>query len=137
MSGRTLERQQTIEHTLDEDQKALREIQLIRDQQEMEGLHDRVLHFEESGGIRILSYNEHEKETVFRDPEGKERVDVDEITVDEKNELDAMYDIVEEYEREETNMDDVDILDEPEEEKDIDDCFARDDIDRDDGMEYE
>jgi hypothetical protein len=141
MSERTLERQPAIEHDLADEQAILRQIQLLRQEQEMEGLHDRVLQFEESGGIRIVSYNDYEKETVFRDPEGKEQVDVTEITVDEKNELDNMYDIVQEYEHEEMNMDDVDIPNiEFDDEKDMDDDFGRDerdDIDRDEEMDYE
>jgi hypothetical protein len=132
MSRETIERQPSIEHILAEEQKALREIQLIRNEQEMEGLHDRVLQFEESGGIRIVSYNESQKETVFRDPEGKEQVDVMELSVDEKVELDAMYDIVSEYEEIET--DEAPILGE---EKEIDDAFSRDEIEDNDRDEME
>ncbi|HZY40334.1 MAG TPA: hypothetical protein VFE53_26970 [Mucilaginibacter sp.] len=110
----------------------MREIRLIRNEQEMEGLNDRVLQFEESGGIRIVSYNDYAKETVFRDPEGKEQVDVMELSVDEKVELDAMYDIVSEYEEMET--DEAPIL---EEEKEIDDACSRDEIDDNDRDEME
>jgi hypothetical protein len=138
MNGRTLDRQPSIEHILADEQTALREIQLIRDQQEMEGLHDRVLQFEESGGIRIVSYNDYEKETLIRDLDGKEQVDVEELSVDERNELDSMFDIMQEYEQEEMDMDDVDIPQvEFEQEKETDDVFERDEIDRDDDMEYD
>ncbi len=80
MSERNIERR-SIEQTLDEELKTLHDIQLLRDQQEMEGLNYRVLRFEESGGIRIVSYNEYEKETVYRDLEGKEHVGVEEMMV--------------------------------------------------------
>ena|SRR5580698_6431121 len=127
MSRETIDRLPSIEHILEE-QQALREIELIRDQQGMEGLNDRVLQFEESDGIRIVSYNEYEKETIFRDPEGKEFVDIVEMSVDEKVELDTMYDIVSEYEEMET--DGALVIGE---EKEVDIDFSRDekdDIDR-------
>ncbi|HVW97073.1 MAG TPA: hypothetical protein VHA56_13970 [Mucilaginibacter sp.] len=123
MNRQTIERQPSVEQVLAEEQKALRDIQLLRESQEMEGLNDRVLQFEESGGIRIVSYNEYEKETLLRDPEGNEHVDVEEITVDEKSDLDAMYEIVSEYEDIETQS-----ISEFEDERDLEDGFFRDDI---------
>jgi hypothetical protein len=71
VSERTIERQQSVDYDLAMEQQALREIQLIRNEQEMEGLNDRVLQFEESGGIRIVSYNDYEKETLIRDPSAR------------------------------------------------------------------
>lgn len=133
MRQRTLERQQNIARTSVDDQKALREIQQIREQDEKE-FRDRILYIEESNGIKIVSYNNYEIETLFRDLEGKEQVEIEEISLDEKNQLDTMYDIIEEHEQEEMNMDDVDIP-EIEEERDELDDFSRDendDIDRDD-----
>ena len=109
MSGKTLERQQSTEYLLAEEQKALREIQQIREQQENAVIQDRVLYFEESGSVRIVSYSDTLKETVSRDPEGKEHVDLEELTINEKNELDSMYDLIAEHELEEINMNDLEI----------------------------
>lgn len=129
MAQKTLDKQQTITRTELDEQKALREIQQIREQDEKE-FRDRILYLEESNGIKIVSYNNYEIETLFRDLEGKEQVEIEEISLDEKNELDSISDTVEEYE--ENNIDDMPEL---EEEKDENDEFFRDDnddIDRDD-----
>ncbi len=131
MGERTIERQQSVDYDLAMEQKALHEIQLIREDQEMEGLSDRILQFEESGGIRIVSYNDYEKETLFRDSEGKEQVDIEEMTIDEKNELDSMFETITEYE--EMENDDIRDVDE---EKGVDEDFSRDESER-DGMEYD
>jgi len=137
MSSRTLERQQSIDHILAEEQKALREIQQIRERDEKD-FRDRILYIEESNGIKIVSYNNYEIETLFRDLEGNEQVEIEEITLDEKNQLDSMYDLIAENDREEIT--DEPDMEEIEEEKDVDDDFERDemdDIDHDEEMEYE
>jgi hypothetical protein len=131
VSERTIERQQSVDYDLAMEQQALREIQLIRNEQEMEGLNDRVLQFEESGGIRIVSYNDYEKETLIRDPEGKEQVNVEEITVDEKNEFDSIFEIISEYE--EIKNDSICEIDD---EKEMNSDFSRDENEHDD-MEYD
>lgn len=132
MAQKTIDKQQTITRTELDEQKTLREIQQIREQDEKE-FRDRILYIEESNGIKIVSYNNYEIETLFRDLEGKEQVEIEEISLDEKNELDSISDTVEEYE--ENNIDDMPEL---EEEKDENDEFFRDDnddIDRDE-MEF-
>jgi hypothetical protein len=129
MNRQILERQPDIDEILAQEQRALREMQLIRDQ-EMEGLHDRVLQFEESGGIRIVSYNDYEKETLFRDPDGKEQVTIEKITLDDKNELDSMFETISEYEEMANDIREVD------EEKELDTDFSTDEIEQDD-MEYD
>ena len=136
MAQKTLDKQQIITRTELDEQKTLREIQQIREQDEKE-FRDRILYIEESNGIKIVSYNNYEIETLFRDLEGKEQVEIEEISLDEKNQLDTMYDTIEEHEQEEMNMDDVDIPEFEEERDELDD-FSRDDnddIDRDE-MEF-
>jgi len=138
MSGRTIERQQSIEQTLANEETILRDIRLLREEQEKEGLNERVLYFEESGGIKIVSYNEYEKEIVTRDPEGKEQIEQEQITIDEKNELDSMLDFIEEHGQDDVNGDDIEFPEFVGEE--WDDRFERfeePDNDRDDDMEYD
>lgn len=132
MRQRTLEKPKTITPLSIEEQKALHDIQNIRGQQEMDRPSYRVMTFEELEGTKIVSYDDYTKETVGHDPEGQDYITTEEITIDEKNELDFMYDMsVENDEREDDALEIEDERDEP------DDFFRDDpeDIDREDDME--
>jgi hypothetical protein len=133
MNRQTVEREPSVDEMVAQEQKVLHEMQLIRDK-EMEGLSDRVLQFEESGAIRIISYNDYEKETLVRDALGVEQVEVEEISLDEKSELDSMYETISDYELFESDtVYDID------DDRELDEGFFRDDVgenERDD-LEYD
>ena len=132
MAQRTLYKQQTITRKELDEQKALREIQTIRDQKAYEPAMSRVLNFDGQGLTKTVSYSDDKKETVWRDPDDQEHIVQEELTIDEKDDLDFMYDMA--MENDERVVDDPEIG----EDRDELDDFSRDDnndIDRED-MEF-
>ncbi|MBX7204123.1 MAG: hypothetical protein K1X81_01750 [Bacteroidia bacterium] len=67
--------------TRKQDQEILDELRKLREP-------DREIRFEEmDGSVRIVTYNEHLKETIVRDTEGKESVEYESITEEELERL--------------------------------------------------
>jgi hypothetical protein len=58
----------------------------------------RTVEIEEQNHVKIITYNDHMKETVFRYKDGTEEVTYDMINVHELDRLNAMYDIANEPE---------------------------------------
>lgn len=132
MAQRTLDKQQTITRTELDEQKALREIQAIREQKANEPAINRVFTIIDDGIEKTVSYSDDTKETYWRDSEGQDHAVQEDLTMDEKADLDYEFETL--MENDERVVDDHEI----DEDRDNLEDFSRDDnddLDRDD-MEF-
>jgi len=93
---------------LTEDKKALKEIEKLRQEKENHSKmkeEERHLNFEEDSGTKSISYSDFVKGTVWTDLNGITHEELTELSIDEKADLDRMYEIVEDVEISEIKSD--------------------------------
>lgn len=90
-----------------EQEKILEEFQKIREEQIIpkDRSENRIIQFEENGQIKTVSYSEFEKETTIEGKDGFLETTISSITIEEKDQMDYMYDMINYPESESDNPD--------------------------------